>query len=133
MKAQDIPSSLTIKFTFLLLFALTLCPVCSTGQSLTSGDIAGTVLDPTGAAVPGATVTVTSNDTGAKHTATTSSSGGYRFALLNPGSYTVAVAAPGFQSSEQRVKAKSKRKVNFMVSELGISCAFIRFVSSGNG
>ncbi len=59
MKAQDIPSCLTIKLAFLLLFALTLYPISSTGQSLTSGDVAGTVLDPTGAAIPGATVTLT--------------------------------------------------------------------------
>ena len=135
MKAQDIPSSLTIKFTFLLLFALTLCPVCSTGQSLTSGDIAGTVLDPTGAAVPGATVTVTSNDTGAKHTATTSSSGGYRFALLNPGSYTVAVAAPGFQSSEQRVTV-SVGQANTLNVKLNLASAnttVVEVTAGGNG
>ncbi len=102
MKAQAIPGLLTIKLAFLLLFAVALYPVRSTGQSLTSGDVAGTVLDPTGAAIPGATVTLTNNETGAKQTASTSSTGAYRFALLNPGSYSVAVTASGFQSAQQK-------------------------------
>ena len=102
MKAQDIPGLLAIKLAFLLLFAVALYPVRSTGQSLTSGDVAGTVLDPTGAAIPGATVTLTNNETGAKQTASTSSTGAYRFALLNPGSYSVAVTASGFQSAQQK-------------------------------
>lgn len=103
MNAPMIPISSSSKFIFLLLFALTLYPTSFTGQSLTSGDIAGTVLDPTGASVPGATVTLTNLDTGAKQTATTSSTGAYRFALLNPGNYSVAVNASGFQAIEQKL------------------------------
>jgi Carboxypeptidase regulatory-like domain len=70
------------------------CPAF--GQSLTSGGVAGTVTDPSGAAVPNATVTLKNNDTGAAASVTSNDTGAYRFALLNPGSYTVSVAAPGF-------------------------------------
>ncbi len=98
MKAPSIRVSVAIKFTFLLLFALTFCVTFSIAQSLTSGDIAGSVLDPSGAAVPGATVTLSNLDTGAKQTATTSSTGAYRFALLNPGNYSIGVSATGFQA-----------------------------------
>jgi hypothetical protein len=69
-------------------------------QSLVTGDITGTVTDPSGAVVSGATVSAKSNANGSTRTATTGSNGTYRFSLLNPGSYTVSVSASGFSKSE---------------------------------
>lgn len=68
-------------------------------QSLTAGDIAGTVTDPTGAAVPGAAVTVKSAATGSTYTNTTNASGSYRVSLLPPGTYTITVGLSGFQTT----------------------------------
>jgi hypothetical protein len=68
-------------------------------QSLVSGDLTGTVTDPSGAVVSGATVALKSDATGASRTATTGSSGTYRFSLLPPGSYTVTVTASGFSKT----------------------------------
>jgi iron complex outermembrane recepter protein len=62
------------------------------------GSISGTVLDATGAAVPGATVTVTQTDTGRQTTVTTSGSGDYVFPSLPPARYNVKVTAPGFRT-----------------------------------
>jgi len=62
------------------------------------GSISGTVLDATGAAVPGANVTVTQSDTGRQTTVTTSGSGDYVFPSLPPARYNVKVTAPGFQT-----------------------------------
>jgi Carboxypeptidase regulatory-like domain len=59
----------------------------------------GTVTDATGAVVSGARVTVTNNTTGIVSKAITSPAGAYTVILLNPGIYTVAVAAPGFEAS----------------------------------
>ena len=56
-------------------------------QSAGTGALTGTVSDPTGAVVPGATVTLTSTDTNQTRTATTGAEGSYRFALLPPGTY----------------------------------------------
>jgi hypothetical protein len=70
------------------------------GQSLLTGDVAGLVADPTGAAVPGATVTLKSVDTGAVQTQASNSSGEYRFKLLKPGHYTVTAAETGLQTTE---------------------------------
>ncbi len=59
--------------------------------------IEGSVSDPTGALIPGATVTATNDATGAVHKAATTSAGTYAFPSLNVGSYTVSVDAPGFK------------------------------------
>src|SRR3984885_15513654 len=82
----------------LLVIALMMAPSL-VAQSLVSGDLTGTVTDPSGAVVSGATVTLKSEATGAARTATTSSSGTYRFSLLPPGSYTVTVTASGFSKT----------------------------------
>src|SRR3954466_9788923 len=84
------------------LLALLLC-VSANGQSLVSGDVTGTITDPSGAVVPNATVSVTNNATGQTQTATTNSSGAYRFSLLPPGGYTVSAAASGFQNSSRNI------------------------------
>src|SRR5437588_11992874 len=60
------------------------------------GVITGTVTDPTGAVVPGATVTITNVGTNASQTATTGSDGSYRFPLVPPGTYLVEVKAANF-------------------------------------
>lgn len=65
-------------------------------QSTTSGDIAGQVMDPSGASIPGATITLTNTGTGASKTTTSSAHGAYRFALLVPGSYLLTATATGF-------------------------------------
>ena len=58
--------------------------------------ILGTITDPSGAAIPGAQVTVTSPSTGVSHTVTTGANGAYRVGYLLPGTYTVSAQAQGF-------------------------------------
>lgn len=65
--------------------------------SVNGGSIAGSITDPSGAVVPGASVTITNVDTGSVKTLKTDSSGFYSVGPLIPGSYQVSVAAPGFQ------------------------------------
>ena len=72
-------------------------------QTNISGDIAGTVTDPSGAVLAGATVTITDVSTGSARTTTTNSSGQYRIPLLPPDTYKVTVTAPGFQMTEQTI------------------------------
>src|ERR1700733_15096263 len=69
-------------------------------QSAGTAALAGTVTDPSGAAVPNVTVTVINNDTGQTRTTTTGSDGSYKFSLLPPGSYKATFAVPGFKTSE---------------------------------
>lgn len=69
------------------------------GQANSSASIAGTVDDPSKAAVTGAEVTVTNNGTGDVRSVKTNSAGEYRFDQLQPGFYSVKVAQGGFATS----------------------------------
>jgi hypothetical protein len=92
-------------------------------QTIISGDITGTVTDPTGAAVVSAAVTLTSVDSGAIQSVTTGSTGGFRFPLLRPGAYRLQVVAPGFAAVAQTVTAVVGQVVlaNVKVSVKGTS------------
>jgi Carboxypeptidase regulatory-like domain len=69
-------------------------------QSLVSGDITGTVTDPTGAVVAGATVTAKNTGTGQTVNTSSNGSGAYRFSLLPPGTYTITASAQGFSKAQ---------------------------------
>jgi hypothetical protein len=84
----------------LILLCLALVPA-GFAQTLTSGDIIGTVLDPQGAVVPNAAVTARNIDTGATQTAKANAQGAYRFSELKPGRYELTVSATGFQPAKQ--------------------------------
>ncbi|MGA3041519.1 MAG: TonB-dependent receptor [Bryobacteraceae bacterium] len=71
-------------------------------QTITTGEITGTVTDPTGAIIAGATVTLTSPSTGAVRTDSTSATGSYRFPLVQPGDYVLKIVSAGFQTQESR-------------------------------
>ena len=71
-------------------------------QTTISGDIAGTISDQSDAAVPGATVTITNNETSAAQVVTTDGRGEFHANLLKPGNYTVSVSASSFQKTETK-------------------------------
>jgi len=77
--------------------ALLLCASAARTQTTISGEVTGTVADPSGAFVPNVTVTLKSAETGNSTTTTTGESGNYRFALLRPGQYSVSVTVEGFE------------------------------------
>ena len=67
-------------------------------QSLISGDIAGTVTDPTHAVIANAAVDLKSVDEGTTQSTKTNGTGYYRFSLLKPGNYQVTVKETGFST-----------------------------------
>lgn len=83
------------------------------GQAET-GQVTGTVTDPSGAIVPGAKVTLTDVNTNAMRTDTTNSAGSYTFTNLKPSSYQISVEAPGFAKFTRRfeVTVGSKNEVS---------------------
>jgi Carboxypeptidase regulatory-like domain len=76
--------------------ALLLLPGAVRAQVSNSGQISGTVFDPSGKVIPHAQVIVTNPATHFTQTVTASASGGYVFSELQAGTYTVSVTATGF-------------------------------------
>jgi hypothetical protein len=81
-------------FTLALLFLGAAAPA-----QTTQGEIAGNVLDATGAVIPNATVTAKSDQTGAVFSAVSSSVGAYHFPSVPLGRYTLTTTAAGFKST----------------------------------
>lgn len=96
MNTNDVSSRFAVKLLAALIFAL--LGLTSAQAQLTRGSIAGTVKDNSGAAIPGARVTVTNLDTGIARTTTTNEEGIYRVPALDPGRYSVKVEKSGFES-----------------------------------
>ncbi len=87
----------------LVLLAVLTFGLCALAQTTTSGDIAGTITDPTGAVVANAPVTITNDGTGQTIKVTSNASGFYRAANLQPGTYTVSTSLSGFAPAKKRV------------------------------
>jgi hypothetical protein len=71
------------------------------GQS-SNATLHGTVADPTGAVIPGASISVITASGQTAATVTTDGSGAYQSHSLSPGTYIVIVSAPGFASSPSK-------------------------------
>lgn len=84
-----------------LLAILAWVPSRTEAQVAISATVTGYVVDPTGAFVPGATVTIVSHDTGLTRSTETSTEGGYTFPGLPIGTYELKVAKAGFQPYKQ--------------------------------
>ena len=83
-----------------------------------SGSIVGAVRDPSGAAVPNATVTLTSDATGVARTTTTNSAGEYQFAAITPGTYSVKAAGKGFSAQIEKnieIHVQSRPSIDFVL------------------
>lgn len=85
----------------LVALGLLLLAANSAMAQTSSGTIRGTVADPTGAVIPGASVTATS-PAGKKSSATTDNVGNYEIKGLAPGKYSVSAKARGFSTSQQQ-------------------------------
>jgi hypothetical protein len=87
-----------MRSVLVLILSTVLCTVVS--AQLPTSTVNGTVTDPSGAAVVGAHVVVTSKDTGASRETTTGADGRYAVPGLLPGDYSLRVTASGFATSE---------------------------------
>jgi hypothetical protein len=87
----------------------------------TRGTILGTVQDPNGAVVPGATVVVTNVETNTSRELTTNDSGYFEAPYLQAGNYSITVTAPGFKKYTRQgfaLTVNSRSEVN-IVLEVG--------------
>jgi hypothetical protein len=86
---------------FALVCVLTMSAMMS-AQLAGKGAVSGTVLDPSGASVPGATIVITNNANGIATTTTSTSAGDYAVSTLDAGVYTITVTAAGFEKLTQK-------------------------------
>jgi hypothetical protein len=70
----------------------------ASGQTSATATIVGTITDPSGSAIPSATITATDTATGIAHGATTNGSGQYVLSALQIGTYDIKVEAGGFRA-----------------------------------
>jgi len=84
---------------FMCISMLTMLALPSFAQTAGAGTITGTITDSSQAVIPGATITVTNDDTGIAHAYTTNSAGFYVAPFLQPGHYTVTGSASNFGSA----------------------------------
>ena len=98
----------------------------------TSGAIVGTVTDPSGAVIGGASITVTNVETGISVKATTDSSGEYVVTPLSVGRYSVTVEATGFKRSirtditlnvQDRLRVDAKLEVGAVTDTVEVAAA----------
>src|SRR5690242_833034 len=104
-----------------------LCSGCLLFGQFESAEVLGTVKDASGAAVPQATVTLTSRDTGIENKVTTDDSGNYDFFNVKVGLYTVSVEHEGFTkftTNDVRVNVNARQRVDVTL-QVGASNQFV--------
>ena len=115
-------SSKRVALLLAALFCLfAVAPSVLFAQNANTGTVAGTVTDPSGGAVVGATVTLTDTATNISRAETTNETGRYFFASVVPGNYNLSVSKTGFRVSKlsgQTVMVGAALTLN-IVMELG--------------
>jgi len=98
-------TKITIKtlYGLAILSALTALLVLPLRAQVVTVSVQGRVYDPTGAAIPGANVTVVNSETGFSRSMTATAGGDYQFSALPVGDYTITAAKPGFQKSAKKI------------------------------
>jgi hypothetical protein len=72
-------------------------------QTITTGDLTGTITDQSGAVVSGANLTLKSSDNGTSQSTTSNQNGIYKFSLLAPGNYTLSASATNMNEVSRKV------------------------------
>ncbi len=125
---------------FVLVLALVAFPSRIFAQTITSS-VNGTVTDPAGAVVAGATITVTNVETNVSTSAQTNIVGVYNLRFLQVGRYTLAVEAPGFArqiskpftlEAGQNAKLDSQLSVQGNLSSVNVSSELVPLINTEN-
>ncbi len=86
---------------FVLAFFLSALAVPRTSAQVNTATVFGTVTDPSGAAIPKATLKLVNTATGVMWQVTSDASGEFAFTFIPPGTYDLSVSAPGFKEYRQ--------------------------------
>jgi hypothetical protein len=130
IKAQrSIPGILFAFLAIVSVFMLFSAP--AKAQALSAGTVSGVTLDPNGAVVPSATVTISNPITGYKRTTNTDTDGSFRFSDVPPNNYQLTVEATGFSTSTQTLTVRTAVPISVKVS-LDVSSTTETVTVSGN-
>jgi hypothetical protein len=118
--------------------AVALMALCATlalpaHAQVTTGSISGTVVDQSGAAVPGATITATNRETHASAVAQSNDSGYFKLGFLAVGSYDVTIDRPSFRSvkiSAAAVQVNADNNLGGIKLELGSASATVEVTAA---
>src|SRR5437016_2993660 len=94
-------------------------PKASTQATISTGSVQGAILDPKGAVVVSAKVTITNKDTGQMLEPEVTSAGTYNSGPLPPGQYVVRVAAKGFKTAPISTQLKMASALSPSLGILG--------------
>ncbi|HEX5601856.1 MAG TPA: carboxypeptidase-like regulatory domain-containing protein [Pyrinomonadaceae bacterium] len=78
-------------------------------SSLEPGEVGGVIVDPAGAVIPGAEVTVTNTQTGTSLTTKSDDEGHWRIAGMQPGAVSVAISRPGFSRMVHEIDLQASK------------------------
>jgi Carboxypeptidase regulatory-like domain/TonB-dependent Receptor Plug Domain len=99
-----------------------------------TGTISGTVVDSSDQVLPGATITLTNEGTGAVRTLTSNERGEFAFRAVQPGSYTLVAELQGFRKYERRanvLNASSRLELGNVKLEIGTLSEVVSVVAEG--
>ncbi|MGB8011501.1 MAG: carboxypeptidase-like regulatory domain-containing protein [Terriglobales bacterium] len=98
--------------------------LCSFVYGQANGSLSGTVADKTGSVIAGASVKISSQETGLLRETKTDGSGHYLVPLLPVAHYTVRVESQGFQTTEQkdiRLQVNEQREIDFALNPASVT------------
>jgi hypothetical protein len=125
----------SVKLTLVLLLVVCAGGVLSAwAQSTSTGTVAGSVTDPTGALVSGAAVTLTDTATNVARSTTTNATGRYIYVDVNPGIYNLTVSKAGFETTKtanQEVKVGASLTINLAL-QVGGANVVVEVSAVGN-
>src|SRR5256884_4951742 len=106
-------------FVFALLVSLVIFSTISVpawAQALSAGTVSGIVVDPNGAVVANASVTIANSITGYKRSASTDSDGAFRFADVPPNNYQLTVSGTGFAPAMQTLTVRTSVPISLKIA-----------------
>jgi hypothetical protein len=107
----------------LLIYGLALVFFPGNAHAQYRGSIQGVVTDPSGAVIPGATLTLTNNATNEKQVSTSNGDGVYNFGALPPGTFTLVAERSGFETKTLNNVQIIPEQTNALNVQLAISSA----------
>ena len=127
-------SIFSIAFAFLIVVSIfSTASVCARAQGLSAGTVTGVVVDPNGAVVPNATVTIANSVTGYTRAASSGTDGTFRFDNVPLNNYQVTVSATGFAADRESVAVRTSVPITLRVALAVSSATATVTVSTGAG